>query len=224
MDICQICSKKSPAVNKLNADDLKLLGDSCMEVEFSKGDIIFKQNALSTNIIYIKEGLVKIHIAGPQKEQILKIAKGPTYLGIPTTLGDKINHYSATAIITTTVCFIDINVFKEFIKRNSQFAYEIIVDLCKEELLQFNRCVNLVQKQIYGRLAGTLMFFSKNLFQTDTFDMPLYRSELADLICTSRETVSRLLSELNRDNIIQINGKNIKLLDLNKLKRISDKG
>ncbi len=224
MDICQFCSKKSPAVTKLDPDELKILGDSCVEVAFSKGDIIFKQNALSSNVIFIKEGLVKIHVAGPEKEQILKVSKGPTYLGIPTTFGDKINHYSATALVPTSVCFIDINVFKEFIKINSDFAYEVIVDLCKDELNQFERCVNLVQKQIHGRLCGTLLYFSEDIFQSDFIEMPLNRNELADLICTSRETVSRLLSELNKEQIIQISGKRIKLLDMDKLKQISLKG
>ena len=224
MDICQFCSKKSPAVTKLDPNELKVLGDSCVEVNFSKGDIIFKQNALSSNVIFIKEGLVKIHVSGPEKEQILKISKGPTYLGIPTTFGDKVNHYSATALVETSVCFIDISVFKEFIKINSDFAYEVIVDLCKDELNQFERCVNLVQKQIHGRLCGTLLYFSEDIFQSDTIEMPLNRNELADLICTSRETVSRLLSELNKERIIQISGKKIKLLDMDKLKQISLKG
>jgi len=204
MDICQFCSKRSSAANKLDNDELVVLGDSCVEVNFSKRDIIFKQNALSSNVIYIKNGLVKIHTTGPEKEQILKIAKGPTYLGIPTTFGDKVNHYSATAIIPTSVCFIDINVFKNFIYENHEFAYEIIVDLCKDELLQFDRCVNLVQKQVHGRLAGTLLYFSEIIFQSDTFTLPLNRNELADLIVTSRETVSRLLSEFNKEKITHI--------------------
>ncbi len=224
MDICQFCSKKSPAAGKLDNNELAILGKSCVEVDFAKGDIIFKQNALSSNVIYIREGLVKIHKTGPEKEQILKIAKGPAYLGIPTTFGDKINHYSATAIIPTSVCFIDINTFKEFINHNSGFAYEIIVDLCKNELLQFDRCVNLLQKQVHGRLAGTLLYLSESIFESDEFTLPLNRNELADLIVTSRETVSRLLSELNKEKIIKLSDKKIKLLDMKKLKQISEKG
>jgi CRP/FNR family transcriptional regulator len=212
------------AVDKLEPDDLQKLGASCVEVDFKKGDIIFKQNALSSNVIYIREGLVKVHIEGPEREQILKIAKGPTYLGIPTTFGDKVNHYSASAITPTSVCFIDINVFKEFITQNGQFAYEIILELCKNELQHFSRCVNLVQKQIHGRLAGTLLFFADSIFNSNSFEMPFNQSEMADLIYTSRETVSRLLSELNKENIIEMKGRKIKLVDIEKLKEISKKG
>ncbi len=224
LEICKYCSKRSQAAKQLGNHELEKLGHSCVEVTFSKGDIIFKQNALSSNIIYIKEGLVKIHMTGPDREQILKIAKGPTYLGIPTTLGDKINHYSATALTLTEVCFIDINVFKDFISSNSEFAYEIVVNLCKNELGHFHRCVNQLQKQSPGRVAETLLFFANEIFENDTFDLPLSRHELGDLTGNSRENVSRILSDFNNEGLIKINGKDIHIIDKELLKKVSKNG
>jgi len=224
LEICKFCNKRSQAAKQLGNEELEKLGHSCVEVSFSKGDIIFKQDALSSNIIYIREGLVKIHITGPDREQILKIAKGPTYLGIPTTLGDKINHYSATAISPTEVCFIDIHVFKDFISTNSDFAYEIIVNLCKNELGHFHRCVNQLQKQSPGRVAETLLFFANEIFENDTFDIPLTRHELGDLTGNSRENVSRILSDFNNERLIKISGKSIHIIDKEILKKVSKNG
>ena len=163
-------------------------------------------------------------MAGPEREQILKIAKGPSYLGIPTTLGDKVNNYSATAITDTEVCFIDINVFKEFIATNKEFAYEIIVNLCKNELNHFHRCVNQLQKQSPGRVAETLLFFADEIFESDEFDLPLSRHEFGDLTGNSRENVSRILSDLDKEGIIKIKGKSISILDRKKLFSISKNG
>jgi CRP/FNR family transcriptional regulator len=160
-------------------------------------------------------------MAGPEREQILKIAKGPTYLGIPTTLGDKVNNYSATALTKTEVCFIDIRIFKDFISSNSDFAYEIIVNLCKNELGHFHRCVNQLQKQSPGRVAETLIFFADEIFENDTFDLPLSRHEFGDLTGNSRENVSRILSDLNNEGLIKISGKSIQILDKEKLFKIS---
>ncbi|VAW22967.1 hypothetical protein MNBD_BACTEROID01-2373 [hydrothermal vent metagenome] len=224
MDLCQSCVKKSLAADKLDSSDLIKLGSSCTEVDFLKGDIIFKQNALSSNVIYIREGLVKVHITGPEKEQILKVAKGPTYLGIPTTLGDKVNHYTATAITTTSVCFIDINVFKDLINQNGQFAYEIIVELCKNELQHFHNCVNKLQKQSPGRVAEALLFFANEIFNSDKFTLPLTRNEFGDLTGNTRESISRIFAEFNRDEIIKINGKNIEIVNSELLKKICFKG
>jgi len=222
--ICSFCNKRSSAAEQLGSEELNKLGHSCVEVSFSKGDIIFKQDALSSNIIYIREGLVKVHIAGPDREQILKIAKGPTYLGIPTTFGDKVNHYSATALTDTEVCFIDIRTFREFIATNKDFAYEIIVDLCKNELVHFHRCVNQLQKQSPGRVAEALLYFADTVFGNDNFILPLTRNELGDLTGSSRENVSRILTDFTKEGLVEVNGKEMKIINKSLLARISKAG
>ncbi|NQU85968.1 MAG: Crp/Fnr family transcriptional regulator [Mariniphaga sp.] len=224
LDICKTCSKRSAAAKHLGDDELESLRHSCVEVTFAKGDIIFKQNALSSNIIYIRSGLVKVHITGPEREQIMKIAKGPTYLGVPTTVGDKINNYSATALSETNVCFIDISVFKRFLATNNDFSYEIIIDLCKNELGHFQRCVNQLQKHSPGRVAEALLFFSDEIFEKNKFILPLDRNEFGDLTGNSRENVSRILSDFNRDKLIRLNGKEIEILNMKLLRQVSKNG
>lgn len=221
---CSACLLKSKAVKSLGKPELNALGDSCVEAVFKKGETIFKQDALSSNIIYLQKGLVKLAMEGPQRTQILRLKKAPCYLGLPTTMGDKINHYSAIALETSVACFIDIHVFKELLNINPNFSYEIIVELCKNELLQFHRCVKLVQNQIYGRLAGNLLYMAKEIYQSQEYSLPLSRSELADMVCTSRETVSRLLNNLFQEGIITISGKSIKILNMQRLEKISENG
>jgi len=224
LDICKTCKKISRAAKHLGEDELEGMGHSCAEVTFQKGDIIFKQDALSSNIIYVRSGLIKVHMTGPEREQIMKISKGPTYLGIPTTVGDKVNNYSATAITETRVCFIDINFFKKLLETNGQFAHEIIVDLCKNEIEHFRRCINRLQKHSSGRVAEALLFFADEIFKTNKFILPLSRNELADLTCNSRESISRILTNFNRDKLILITGKEIEILNEELLRQISSKG
>ncbi len=221
---CSLCVLKSDAAKNLSTGELNLMNESCVEVNFKKNEVIFKQNALSSNIIYLQSGMVKLIIEGPLRKQILKIKKAPCYLGLPTTMGDKINHYSAVAILPTRTCFIDIKTFKELLRLNPDFSYEIITELCKNELEQFHRCVNLVQKQIFGRFANNLLQFAEDLFQSDEFDLPLNRNEIADMVCTSRETISRMFTELADENIIKVNGKKIKILNKEMLKKIRENG
>ncbi len=221
---CSICLLKSEVVKDLDTSELNTLGKSCVEAVFKKGETIFKQNALSSNIIYLQTGLVKLMIEGPQRIQILRLKKAPCYLGLPTTMGDKINNYSAVAIEPVSACFIDINVFKNLLRINPDFSYEIIIELCKNELKQFHRCVKLVQNEIYGRLAGNLLYFADEIYQSQEYKLPLSRSEIADMVCTSRETVSRILNSLAKDGIISISGKQIKILNKSLLEKISEKG
>ena len=224
MDICSYCKKKSKATEKLGLNELEKLDQSCNQVEFQKGDKIMVQDAMSYNIVFVKEGLVKIHAMGPEKEQILRIIKGPAYLGIPTTIGAKINHYSATTISKTFACFIGFDVFKDFIKHNGQFAYEIIVELCINELQFYKKCINQVQKQSPGKIAEALLYFSEKIFDEQNFELPLTRNELGDLTCTTRETVSRTLSDFSKNNIIKVNKNIISILDKKQLENISKTG
>ena len=222
--ICKYCKIKSSAVKFLNADELEKLESNCVVVDFKKGDVIFKQGAFSSNIIYVRSGMVKIHMSGPAEEQIIKITKAPSYLGIPTTFGEKVNQYSATAVENTRVCFINIEVFKGFIFANGNFAYEIIIELCRNELNSFKQCVNRTQKYIHGRAADALLFFSNDIYNSDEFVLPLTRLELGYFISTSRESICRILNEFDDAGIIGLSGRKVKILDKDLLEIISKKG
>ncbi|MCX6242125.1 MAG: Crp/Fnr family transcriptional regulator [Bacteroidetes bacterium] len=223
-ETCLSCDIKSAAVGFLDELQLKLLGENCAEAVFKKGETIIKQDSLSSNIIYLKEGLVKTSMEWNQKHQILNIIKAPAYLGIPTTLGDKINQYSASALLETRACFIDIGTFKMLIDRNGKFAYEIIMHLCQNELNQYRRCVARSQKHVNGLVADTILFFANDIFNKSSFSLPISRSEFGDLIGTTQETVSRVLNAFNEDGLIEMKGKAIEIKNHEMLSQISIKG
>ncbi|MEZ4908377.1 MAG: Crp/Fnr family transcriptional regulator [Saprospiraceae bacterium] len=170
---------------------------------------MIKQGAFSTNVAYLRSGLVKIHVAGPYYEQIVKISKATRYLGLPTTIGDKINQYSVTAVTDCEVCYIDISTFKNLLKENDQFTVEIILDLCQDNLESIHRCAKRTQKQTRGNIADVLLDFAENIFESDEFILPVSQKELGNLVDASRESVSRILSEFHNDKIIDFNRKNI---------------
>jgi len=221
---CKDCLIKSAAAKNLNNEEFAILESNSAQVSFKKGEIIFKQDALSLNVAYLKSGLVKIHMRGPVKEKILRVVKAPMYLGIPTTLGEKINQISATALEDTTVCFIDSNLFRNFIYSNGKFAYEVIVELCTNELFDYQRYVSLAQKQITGLVAETLLCMSDKIYKKNKFNCPLTRGDIGDLIGTSRESVSRVITELSNEKIIEINGNEISIINKELLEQISEKG
>jgi CRP/FNR family transcriptional regulator len=221
---CKECHAKSAAAKHLNDAEFEILESNSAKVSFKKGEVIFKQDALSLNVAYLHCGIVKLHMRGPTGEKILRIVKAPTYLGIPTTFGDKINQFSATALIDTSVCFIDSNLFRNFIFTNGKFAYEIIVELCKNELFDYKRYTSQSQKQVTGFVAETILCFADKIYMSDQFELPVSRSEFGDLIGTSRESISRVLADLNNEKIIALNTKEISILDKERLNQISERG
>jgi len=193
-------------------------------VKFRKNDSIIKQGMFSTNVIYLRNGMAKIHIAGPSHEQIVRLVKAPTYLGLPTTFGDKINQYSVTAVLDSEVCFIDLEVFKTLLGENREFSSYILMELCRSELEAYRRCASRTQKQMRGNLADVLLEFSENLFESDQFTLPLSQSDIGNWVDAGRESINRALSEFIQDGIIQMQGRQVVISDKRMLKMISQNG
>lgn len=221
---CKLCNIKSKAALTLSEEEIEKLSNNCALVILKKGESLIKQGTLSTNVVYLRSGLAKLHIAGPYHEQIVRIVKAPSYLALPTTFGDKINQYSVTVIEDSEVCFIDVKIFRYLLSRNPAFSYEILIELCKNELENFTRCANRTQKQLRGKIADVLLEMSDHFYITDTFKIPLSQEEIGNLIDSSRESVSRIINEFEQDGILSISGKKIKLLNKESLYLISANG
>ncbi len=221
---CKNCVFYSKDVKSLSDKDFQQLDENHLVLPFKKGDAIIKQGMYSTNVAFLRTGLVKLHLAGPYYEQIVRLVKAPTYLGLPTTFGDKINQYSVTAVSEVEVCFIDVHLFESILKENSQFSHQIILDLCRNELESFRRCANRTQRQSRGNIASFLLELSNDIFESDNFVLPLSQSEIGNLVDATRESVSRVLSEFDKDGIIGLKGKNVQILNKHSLELISKNG
>ncbi len=221
---CKGCDFKSKAASKLSTEEIEKLSFNCALVKFHKGDSLIRQGTFSTNIVYLRSGLTKVHIAGPYHEQIVRIVKAPSYLALPTTFGDKINQYSVTVIEAAEVCFIDINTFRYLLNVNPDFSYEIMLELCNNELEVFHRCANRTQKQMRGKIADVLIELSDYVYNSNIFTIPLTQEDLGNLVDSSRESVSRVLNEFEKDGIIRFTGKKIEILNKKSLVMISANG
>lgn len=225
MESCEFCKIRSKAVEVLKPEEVGILQDNCAEVELEAGESIIKEGSLSSHIAYLKDGLAKIHKRGVKgTDQILKILQPGSYIGMQTVLSNKIHQYSASTIQQSKVCYIDITSFKQLINKNAAFANELILYLCRDELSYFTRFVNVHQKQIDGRLADTLLFFSDEVCKNRKFKIPLKRYDLAALVCSTRESVTRALKDLTDIGTIKVNGKSFEILNYELLKKISEKG
>lgn len=225
-DKCFNCKIKSEVIATLNHDELSTLGQGCAQVHFNKGELLVKESAPAKHIIYIRNGFVKIGKQGiGGKDFILSISKKGAYLNIQNlNRKSKIYYFSATALTDTDVCFIDIDNFERLLKSNGVFASEVISYIFSDEMNYFERLVNNVQQQLPGRLANTLLYFRDEVYNQNPFYLNVTKSELASLIGTSRESVTRLLKEFQHSGIIKAEKDKITLLDEKKLEEIKQKG
>ena len=219
---CLDCLDKSCATEKLGRNELELITNNRYISEIKKKTNILNSGSPTSHIIYLRSGLVKEYLLkSDNKEQIIQIILPHSYLGLTSLFGDKINHYSYTALTDLKVCYIDIDVFTEMIKTNGNFAFEILTSVGRDSLNNFRRFIAQSNKKIYGRIADMLIYFSRVVFSSTTFQLPLTRREVADLVGTSRESTGRVLAKFNIEGIIKISGKKVIINDLKKLEKIS---
>lgn len=222
---CSSCPVKSCAVSVLSYDELELLSDNCAGVTLKKGEILYKEGTLSTYIIYLRSGLVKESVIGINgKEQIVQIIRPLFYIGVSTMLGAKVSHYNYKALTNTEVCYIDATIFKKLVQQNGHFAFEIMTALCRENLVNYQRFFENNQKQLYGRLADSLLYFSQDIFNSKSFEIPVTQKDLAAMISTTRESVTRGLSKFCKEEIISIDGGIVSILNSTRLYDISKNG
>jgi len=211
--------------NKLNDEELLFLEKNRIEVLYKKGETLCKQGTFASHIMYICDGLVKIYMESDQNTLTLKILPSGNMIGLTSLLdGSNVFQYSAYAYQTSKVRLIDINVFKQLIKQNADFANEVINLLCENAIQTYGRFFCFTQKQSYGRLADTFLCLASRIYKSEEFDLNLSRKELADLTGMSTESVIRILKKFKDDKLISITGKKYKIIDSYRLQQISNHG
>ena len=222
---CKECEKISRCFRQLLPSELDFIDHYKVQINYSMGEDVCKQGAFASAVIYILDGLIKLSIEGPKnKSFILRIVNPAEYIGLSSLFGENTYHYSARTLMDTTICMIEKESIKKLIRENGVFASEIIRWHCHIETHHYKKIQSLTYKQLHGRLADTLIYLSRDDFEIKNVFQYLTRKDLAELSAMSTEGAVRILSEFDKDGIIELKGKDIKILDLEKLVRISKVG
>ena len=209
----------------LGDEEKVLIQKSSNLVRYNKRDTIFLQNTRTSHLMYVKSGLVKIYKEGRMgKTVILKLASEGAFVGLMSTFGSEIHEYSGAAVVPTEIMFIDINAFKSLIKSNGEFAFNLIKILSQNGLYIFNKLIAQTHKQLPGRIADVLLYFSEVIYLKERFELPLTRKELAELAGTTKESFIRTLTEFKNDKIIEVFDNEIEIKSMKIVKTLSELG
>ena len=122
------------------------------------------------------------------------------------------------------VCCIKIDLIKDLILNNGKFALKLITALSKTSENIISLGLEIRKRNLAGRIAFVLLYFSSEIYHSRIFELPVSRKEIADLISMSSANVIRTFSEFRRDSIIKTTGRTIEITDMNKLEVISRRG
>jgi len=225
LDICADCLFKTICLQSMSEEDFNFLYESTIQKSYQKDEVIFQQGEKSPFLVFLQKGLVKFnYLDTNNKNLILTIVSAPSLLGLANVLNEDINLFFIIAIEDSMGCQIDLNKVKVLAMKNKNF----LISLTKLSTDMFRNSIynviSLAHKQINGRIADILLFLAREIYHSNTFTLSISRQELAEFAGCSKENVIKSLRSLNRDNIIRISGKEIEILDIKKLIKISQKG
>jgi CRP/FNR family transcriptional regulator, polysaccharide utilization system transcription regulator len=214
-----------PAYNELLPEQVEKINDNSFLVKHKKGEQIFRQDQPVSHMMLICKGLVKLYKeVDSDKSIILKIVGPNNFIGILSAFYGNRYQHSATALEETEVIYMNLNAFRDILAVNGKYALQFLKLMSAEGIILVDKMINLSQKQIPGRIAEILLFFSKSVYNNNSFTLPLSRQELADLVSSTKESISRTLTEFKNDRLIDIDDRKVNLKSLELLEILSRMG
>ncbi|HAF28066.1 MAG TPA: hypothetical protein DCG75_03365 [Bacteroidales bacterium] len=221
----EIYWKLFPKGDILTKEEIEELKSNGRSFSFQKKDVIFRQGTLTSHVMFLESGLIKIFREGRNdKSMILKIGTPGYFIGLVSIFGSSTFQYSASAIEESSVFFIDINTFNSILEKNGKYSLYLIKEVCSDSLNIFERTLAQYQKQLPGKIAEIILYFSQTIYNSNVFEFPITRNELAELAGITKESFIRTLAEFKNDKIIEIDGKFVKIVSMEIIKTLSKIG
>lgn len=222
---CTDCSFHANSFKYLSEEELKLIDQNRFEVQYKRGENIFKQGTSCTHVVSVNSGLAKIYLEGHNNKQlIIRLVKKGEVIASPGLLRENKHYYSISAIEPSSVCFIETSLLRSLFKHNNTFSEMFMRDIHGYYSKTLEKLINLNQKNMLGRLSEALLYLADDIYSSETFNLGITKKELADMAGISTESSSRILKELHEQGSIRVDKKNIDIIDRKYLIQISEIG
>lgn len=195
---------------------------------YKKNETIYCEGESATHLMCLLAGKVKIYKDGVGgRSQIIRMIKPVEYFGYRAYFAKEEYVTAAAAVEPSVICMIPMSAIILLVKENRDIALFFIRQLSIDLGIADKRTVSLTQKHIRGRLAESLIFLKDSYgLEEDGSTLSIYlsREDLANLSNMTTSNAIRTLSNFANERLITIDGRKIKIIDEDKLKKISKIG
>jgi CRP-like cAMP-binding protein len=192
---------------------------------FRRGETVFSEGEDGNGFYVVITGRVKIFKLSPEgKEQILHFfGPGEPFGEVPVFAGQ---HFpaNAEALEESRIFFFSRKSFVDLVKRNPSLALNMLAVLSKR-LRRFAALIDdLSLKEVPGRLAAYLLYLSDQYKGSKDLELPITKTQLASLLGTIPETLSRILGKLSSQGLIETDGRRVRILEKEALRDLAESG
>ncbi len=220
-----ICDIQAPCFQMLSAEEAELVKASKTQVLFRKGDNLTKQGAFASYALFVINGLARQYIEGEGGKSFnLRIIKPGEFVGLSAVFTKNTFNYSSVALTDCQVFLVEKETIASLIKQNGQFGFNMIKRYCEQNANLFDTLKTVLYKQMNGRMASTLLYMDALKSENPEIFQFLSRKDLADFSGISTESAVKLLKSFEKDGLIELQEKDIFLMNYKELEEISKKG
>ena len=224
MGKCEQCIiKQFNSLKTLTNEELVRISSCKTSRTVKKGEVIFEEGDALKGIYCIREGICKLtKLSSNGKDQIIKLVVKGELLGQRSLVSDESVNLSAIALNDMELCFIPKAEIMNDLQKNTSFTYDVLKEMALDLKEADDIIVNMAQKSVRQRLAETLIYIN-NSFGTKsdgTLSVLLSREDFANIIGTATESTIRVISQFKKERLITTIGKQIKIIDIEGLKRV----
>jgi CRP-like cAMP-binding protein len=224
MGKCEQCIiKQFNSLKALTKDELVRISGCKTSSIIKKGEVIFEEGEVLNGVYCIKDGICKLtKLSANGKDQIVKMVVKGDLLGQRSIISEERSNLQATALNDMEVCFIPKAEILKDLHKNPDFTFDVLKDMAHDLKEADNIIVNMAQKSVRQRLAETLIYINDS-FGTNpdgTLSVLLSREDFANIVGTATESAIRVLSQFKKENLINTIGKQIKIKDIEGLRRV----
>ena len=212
-----------PLFQNLSEKALNMLQEILGKKTFRRGEKIFSEGEESAGFYIVISGKVKVYkLSMEGKEQILHIVGAKELLGAVSAFAGTPYPAYADAIEKTDAFFFPRKEFLSLIKKEPSVVMNIMANLSMR-LQHFTKMIeNLSLKEVPGRLGAYLLYLCERTGCNDSMEMDISKGQLASLLGTTPETLSRILRKLSDNKVLEVKGRTVRLLKRKELQGIVD--
>lgn len=220
-----ICDIQAPCFQSLNPEEVELVRASKTQVFFRKGENLTKQGAFATYVLFIVQGVAKQYVEGDGiKNYNLRLVCPGEFVGLSSVFTRNTYSYSTVALSDVQAFLVENNSLLRVAMSNGEFAVNIIKRYSEQNTMLFDHIRTLMYKQMNGRMAEALLYIQGiRVPFTDVFAL-LSRKDIAEFAGISTENAVKILKSFEKDGLIQLEDKTIRLLKPEQLADISKRG
>jgi CRP/FNR family transcriptional regulator len=230
MHHCSTCpTREQGFFCALSDDHLARLSKDKVAHEYRSGQVIFYEGTPALAVFCVHAGLVRLYKSGlNDKETMIRLLRPGDIMGYRAVIADEVFAATAEAVENTTVCTVPRESFLQILREDHELSYQIMKHLARELRVSEDEMVYRLHLPVAERTARLLLMLADGAHldgagrpKKPATVIPVRREELARMIGTTPETLSRTLHGFARRGMLNLDRRRIVIRDAGALRRMA---